>query len=94
MQNQSTMLVGFIRTVFFVILFYYLFKIIGRFVLPLLLKKGVENMQKKQQEQFRRYQEQARQKEGEVTIKQNQKHKSSGNNIKEEGEYVDFEEIN
>jgi hypothetical protein len=87
------MLVGFLRTVLFITMFYYLFKFIGRYLLPFLLKKGVENMQKKQQEQFNRYSDEQRKREGEVTIKTNQKPKNS---VKESGvdsEYVDFEEV-
>jgi len=88
------MLVGFLRTVLFILIFYYLFKFIGRYLLPFLLKKGVENMQKKQHDEFNRHSEQQRKREGEVTIKQDQKSKSSTDESKPDSEYVDFEEIN
>ncbi len=88
------MLVGFLRTVLFILMFYYLFKFIGRYILPYLLKKGVENIQKKQQDEFNRNSEQQRKTEGEVTIKQNQKSKSSTKESNTDSEYIDFEEIN
>ena len=44
---------NFIRTVFYVIMFYYLFKFLARLFLPMLVKKAVEkageNFQKQQQ---------------------------------------------
>lgn len=88
------MLLGFLRTVLFILIFYYLFKFIGRYLLPFLLKKGVENMQKKQQDEFNRHSEQQKKREGEVTIKQNQKSQNSVNNSNSDGDFVDFEEIN
>ncbi len=88
------MLVGFLRTVLFIVMFYYLFRFIGRYLLPFLLKKGVENMQKKQKEQFSRYSDEQKKREGEVTIKQPRKPKSSTIEGETDSEYVDFEELN
>ncbi len=51
-------------------------------------------MQKKQQEQFNRYSEGQKKREGEVTIKQNRKSQSSTPEPGTDSEYVDFEEIN
>ena len=51
-------------------------------------------MQKKQHDEFNRHSEQQRKREGEVTIKQDQKSKSSTDESKPDSEYVDFEEIN
>ena len=61
--------------------------------MPFLLKKGVENMQKKQQDQFKQQSEEQRKREGEVTIKTNQKSKSSAEQSGTDSEYVDFEEV-
>ncbi len=88
------MIVGLLRTFLFILIFYYLFRFVGRYLLPLLLKKGVENMQKKQQDQFNRHSEEQKKREGEVTIKQNRKTQSSTPESGIDSEYVDFEEIN
>ncbi|MBK3515995.1 DUF4834 family protein [Carboxylicivirga marina] len=87
------MLVGLLKTIFFLITFYYLFKIIGRLVLPYILKKGVERMQQQQQNATTNYQQKAQQQEGKVTVKKNTQKKSSGVVDENEGEYVDFEEV-
>ena len=87
------MIVGFIRTLLIIITFYYLFKLIARYVLPFLVKKGVENMQKKQQEEFNRYREEAEKREGEVIIQTKGNRKNQTQEKDTEGEYVDFEEV-
>ncbi len=86
-------MVGFIRTLLFIIFFYYLFKWISRYILPFLVKKGVEKMQKKQEQEFDRYREEAVKYEGEVTIRKKGNAKNSSATNDPEGEYVDFEEI-
>jgi len=86
-------MVGFIRTLLIIIIFYYLFKLIARIVVPFLIKKGVENMQKKQQQEFDRYREEAAKHEGEVIIRTKGKSKNKINREDTEGEYIDFEEI-
>lgn len=87
------MLVGLFKTIFFLITFYYLFKIIGRLALPYLMKKGVERMQKQQQNAGQNYQQQAQQQEGKVTVQKNTQKKSSHVVDENEGEYIDFEEV-
>ncbi|MCU4155934.1 DUF4834 family protein [Carboxylicivirga sp. A043] len=87
------MLVGLFKTIFFLITFYYLFKIIGRLLLPYLMKKGVERMQKQQQGAASNYQQQAQQQEGKVTVQKNSQKKSNHVVDDNEGEYVDFEEV-
>ncbi|MBR8537455.1 DUF4834 family protein [Carboxylicivirga sediminis] len=87
------MLIGLAKTIFFLITFYYLFKIIGRLLLPYVMKKGVERMQQQQQQAATNYQQQARKQEGKVTIKQDA-HKQSTHIVNDnEGEYVDYEEV-
>lgn len=87
------MLIGLVKTLFFLITFYYLFKIIGRLLFPFLMKKGVERMQQQQQAGAYSYQEQARQEEGKVTVNSTQKKKPSKPFTSDEGEYVDYEEV-
>lgn len=83
-------IVNFLRTVFIILVIYYGVRLITRFVLPLLVNKGLKNMQQKMQDQQRGNQRNVR-RDGEVTIE------SPGSNIRSssqnKGEYVDFEEV-
>lgn len=64
-----------------------------RYVMPLLMKKYVNDFQKKFTEEHQRSQEEMnRKKEGEVSIKFVEKDKTN-NDHPDAGEYVDFEEI-
>jgi uncharacterized membrane protein (DUF106 family) len=83
-------LVGFIRTLLVIAIIYFGIRIITRYVLPLLVDKGMKNMQQKMQNQQRQNQRPSRP-EGDVTIEKNQNRGS--NSSKNQGEYVDFEEV-
>ena len=83
-------LVGFIRTIFVIAIIYFGIRIITRYILPMLVDKGVKNMQQKMQNQQRQSQQPSRP-EGEVTIEKNQT--GGSNNSQNKGEYVDFEEV-
>ena len=85
-------LVGFVRTLFFIIAFYYIFKYIGRLVLPYVIKKGFEKMHQ-QQDRTGAFRERAKQEEGKVTIKRNTQKQPSGMPSANDGEYVDYEEL-
>lgn len=82
---------GLLKTIFFILLFYYAFKYLARLFAPFLMKKAAETIQKKAEQQFRDKQPKSSVKEGETIIdkapKNNQQSKNSV------GEYVDFEEI-
>jgi len=86
------MIVGVLKTIFFLLTFYYLFKFIGRLVLPYVMKKGFEKMQQ-QQNGAGSFQEKARQEEGKVTIKRNAQKKNSETVSTNDGEYIDYEEV-
>ncbi len=86
------MLVGLFNTILYLVVFYYLFKFIGRLALPFLMKKGVERMQKQQQNAANAYRNQAQRQEGEVTINTKSQKKNTFTQ-ENEGEYVDFEEV-
>ena len=87
------MIVGVLKTIFFLLTFYYLFKFIGRLVLPYVMKKGFEKMQQQQQNGAGSFQEKARQEEGKVTIKRNAQKKNSETVSTNDGEYIDYEEV-
>jgi hypothetical protein len=86
-------MVGFFRTLLLIILFYYLFKVIARYVVPFLLYKGVKKMQKDQQKKYDRFYEEQRKKEGEVTIRSEGRTQTKQSTDDTIGEYVDYEEL-
>lgn len=82
-------IVGFVRTLFIIAIIYFGIKLITRYIMPMLIDKGVKNMQQKMQNQQR--QQQPKRTEGEVTIEKN---RSNGDaSAKNKGDYVDFEEV-
>lgn len=82
----------FLKTIAFLIIFYYLFKFIGQLLFPVILRKAGQRMSN-QQSGGGFYQETASQPEGKVTITKTQSQKSSKTNMESDGEYVDFEEV-
>ncbi|MEN8702805.1 MAG: DUF4834 family protein [Polaribacter sp.] len=82
---------GLLKTIFFLVLFYYAFKFVAKLFAPFLLNKVASTMQQKAAEQFGKQQAKSTVKEGETIIdKAPRKEAQSKNNV---GEYVDFEEI-
>lgn len=81
---------GFLRTLLILVLIFYGIRLFARYILPLLVDKGIKNMQQKMQDQQRQNQRSTRQ-PGDVTIEYNNRsNKNSGQN---KGDYVDFEEV-
>ena len=83
-------LVNFLRTIIVILIIYYGIRLFARYILPILVDKGVKNMQQKIYDQQKQQQRSSRH-EGEVTI-ENQG-KNPGKNQNTRGEYVDFEEV-
>jgi len=83
-------LINFLRSLFIILIIYYAFRFIGRYVFPMLIDKGVKNMQQKMYDQQKQNQRPAR-REGEVTLENNRK--SNRNSPSDRGEYIDFEEV-
>ena len=83
-------LVSFLRTVFIIAVIYLIIRVFTRYILPMLVEKGVKEMQQKMYEQQKQRQ-QSNKREGEVTIEYDDKDKKNRN--QNEGEYVDFEEV-
>lgn len=83
-------LFNFIRTLFIIAVIYFAIRVFSRYILPMLVDKGVKNMQQKMYEQQRQNQHSTR-REGEVTIEKNKQQNKKYNPDK--GEYVDFEEV-
>ncbi len=85
---------SFLRTIVIILVIFYAFRLIMRYVGPWILKKGVENMTKKAEEQMRQAQGRADasdRPEGTVTIERKPGQNKSDSD--DDAEYVDFEEV-
>lgn len=83
-------IVGFLRTLIIIGVIYFAIRLVTRYLLPLLLENKIKDMQKKVREQEEQRRRTGKQ-EGEVTIEYNQQKNNSTN--RNEGEYIDFEEV-
>lgn len=83
-------LVNFLRTLFIIALIYYGIRFVTRYILPMLVDKGIKNMHQKMQNQQRQNQRSTRP-PGEVTIEYNKNSGKTNSHLK--GDYVDFEEV-
>ena len=84
---------GFVRLILIILFIYALFSFLMRRIVPLILRKYVNDFQNRfTQEQQRAQEQDNRKKEGEVSIKYMDKDKNTHHNP-DEGEYVDYEEI-
>lgn len=82
---------GLLKTIFFILLFYYAFKFLARLFAPFLIKKAAETIKKKAEQQYGGQQQKSVVNEGETVIdKKPTNQQQSKNSV---GEYVDFEEI-
>jgi len=82
---------GVLKTIFFIVLFYYAFKLIARILVPFLLSYFV----KKAQNNFHNEAHEDLKNEGEVSIKYNPNQQNKGKDSGDDhGEYVDYEELN
>jgi hypothetical protein len=84
---------GFIKTLIIIIVVYYVFKFIMRLLAPLMAKKMMEKAAKNFEQQFNNpyYKKHPETKEGETYIEKKPHERSPQKN--NEGEYVDYEEI-
>jgi hypothetical protein len=83
-------LTNFIRTLFIIVVVYYGIRFISRYLLPILVDKGLKNMQQKMHDQQRQNQRSTRP-PGDVTIEYN--NRTGKNSSQTKGDYVDFEEV-
>ncbi len=82
---------GLLKTIAILVIIYYAFKFIGRYIMPLFLKKMVSNVEKKMRDQQESQHQKEQGKVGETMIdKKPQKSKESN---KEVGDYVDYEDV-
>ncbi|MFC5684108.1 DUF4834 family protein [Flavobacterium sp. MAHUQ-51] len=87
---------GFLRTLFIIISFYYIFRFLAKLFLPVVIKKVVEkaseNMHQQQQRQYQ-YQDTWQRKNDGETIIYNTDNVKKPRETKKVGDYVDYEEI-
>ena len=86
---------NFVRTIFFIIAFYYIFRFLARLIFPMLVKKAVEHAQENMRDKFGHYhnaqRETYRNRHGEVTI--DTSNAAKPRETKKIGDYIDYEEI-
>lgn len=82
--------VNFMRTLLIIILFYYAFKLIARYVMPFFLKRFITKMQDRAQQHYNGHQ-QTNTNVGETSIDKKPANQNQSNNSV--GEYVDYEEV-
>lgn len=89
MQEAGPM--NLLRTILIFIAIYYGFKLLMRYVAPFFIKRFLNKMEQKAQQQFENQQAQSNVNVGETIIDKTPKNENQTN--KSVGEYVDFEEI-
>ncbi|RYG41162.1 MAG: DUF4834 family protein [Chitinophagaceae bacterium] len=84
---------NFLRTVCYIIFFWYAFRFLFRLLFPVLVKKVVSNAQEKFRDQYQSQQQQdfSRRSDGDISIDDSAAKPSREK--KKIGEYIDFEEI-
>jgi len=82
---------GLLRTIAIIIIVYYAFKFIGKYIMPLFIKQVVKNVEKKMRDQQENQYKQETGNVGETVI--DKKPASSKESSKDVGDYVDYEEV-
>lgn len=91
---QTASFNGILKTIFYIIAFYYVFKFLARLFLPIMVKKVVE----KAGENFQQQQYQQQQSRNQSTFRTDESitdttSSSKPRETKKVGEYVDYEEL-
>jgi len=84
---------GLLKTLLIIVLIYYLFRLTARFVFPFLLKYFIGKTQRDFDNWENGYEQRHRKKEGEVSIDYVSRKDKNKKDMGDEGEYVDFEEV-
>jgi len=82
---------GLIKTLAIILIVYYIFKFIGKYILPLFIKRVVNNVEKKYKEQQGFTETKSEGEVGETVIDKKPNRNEGNKNV---GDYVDYEEIN
>ncbi|WP_456378784.1 DUF4834 domain-containing protein [Lutibacter sp.] len=81
---------GLLKTIAIILIFYYAFKFIGKYIMPLFIRKVVSNVEKKMRDQQQNRYEKEDGEIGETVIAKKPHTKESNKNV---GDYVDYEEV-
>ena len=81
------------KIIIFAVIIHYIFKLLFRFVLPFFISNRAKNIQKEKEKAHRDYMNRQRNQEGKVTIEYDTPDRKKKRNNTQEGEYVDFEEV-
>lgn len=89
---------GVIKTILFLVVIYYIWKLLFRLLFPVVAKKVVNKAQQNMEDRMRQAYEQQggtqySKQEGDVIIQKGAEKKNSGSVSESEGEYVEFEEV-
>ena len=88
---QTASFTGFIKAIFYMIAFYYVFRFLAKLFLPLIVKKVVEKAGQNMQQQQQQNNWQKTQNKEEVIY--NPTNAKNPRETKKVGDYVDYEEI-
>lgn len=88
---ETASFTGLLKTILYVLAFYYAFKFLARLFLPVLVKKAVEKAGENFQQQARQYQSYQQAPSDEISYDSSKS--SKPRETKKVGEYVDYEEI-
>ena len=84
---------GFLKTLFYIVIFYYVFKFLVKLFLPHLIKKAVEKAGENFQKQQQNYQNQQQNPTNPKDVIFDKTSSEKPREKKKVGEYVDYEEI-
>ena len=84
---------GFIKMIFYVILFFYIFKFLARLFLPVIVKKVVQKAGENFQQQYQTNNNPFQGNSNQEDIKSKSSMKSNPKATKKVGEYIDYEEL-
>lgn len=91
---ETASFTGFVKTIFYILMFYYVFKFLAKLILPLVVKKVVQKAGENFQQQQRYSQDNSWEK---TTMKDeiiyNTAQSKNPRETKKVGDYVDYEEI-
>lgn len=94
---QLASFTGFLKTLLYMVMFYYIFKFLAKLFLPLLVKKAVEkagqNFQQQQQYAQQQYTQNNKKYTNQDEIIVDTARSKNPKETKKVGEYVDYEEI-
>jgi len=90
---QTASFSGFLKTICYILAFYYIFKFLARLFLPIMVKKVVEKAGANFQQQYQSQNQQQNTSSGQDEIIYDTAQQSKPRETKKVGEYVDYEEL-